>query len=140
VTRGEAAALVQALFAQAGQKSPGLNARGLGGISTGEVDVFFDHRDPPGTLKCSALIYRFKGPPKLKVVEAYRQAERAQLAQTGGGRFDFQPENGGMYLSRLYAEPVAPEQFVSEIGALTNAVGEWRSKVATKVAGQLSGF
>ena len=140
MTRAEAAALVQALFATAGQKSPGLSEQGLGGLSTGEVDVFFEHRDPPGTLKCSALIYRFKGPPKLKVVEAYRQAERGKLADTGGGRFDFHPENGGMYLSRLYPEKVAPEQFVAEIAALTKAVGEWRTKVASKVAGQLSGF
>ena len=138
MTRAQAAALVQALFAALGQKSEGLNAQGFGGLSLGESDLFFEHR-ADGALRCSARIYRFRAAPKPKVLEAFRQVERAQGCDTGGGRFDFQPENGGIYLSRQIVEPLDPAAFVEEMKRLGAAAERWRTQVTPRVVGYVSG-
>jgi hypothetical protein len=139
VTRDEAARSVRALFAEIGQTSEGLNAEGLGGIGLGETDVYFEHR-ADGALKCSARIYRFRAAPKRKVLEAFRQVERARGCDTGGGRFEFQPDNGGIYLSRLYAEAVDSGAFVEDVKRLALAAAEWRTKVTPRVVSYTAGF
>lgn len=140
MTRAEAQGLVQRWLKRRGLESPGLNPKGLGGVTIAEVDLYFEHREDAGTLKCSALVFRFRGPAKSQVVEGFRQLEKAKALETGGGRVDFQPESRGVYLSRLYAEPVADAQFDEELQRLGEASITWRDEGAKRVANQLSGF
>jgi hypothetical protein len=123
-----------------GLDSPGLNEQGLGGASIAEVDLFFDFRADPGTLKCSALIYRFRGTPRAQVVEAFRALERAGALALGGGRVDFEPESRSVFLSRLFAEPTPDARFSQALQALGEASIAWRQEGAKRVADQLAGF
>jgi hypothetical protein len=139
VTREQASGLVRSLFAALGQTSEGLNSKGFGGFSLGETDLYFEHR-ADGVLRCSARIYRLRVAPRPQVLEAFRKVERAKSDDAGGGRFEYQPENGGIYLGRAYVDPIDPAVFVDEFKRLAQAADHWRTKVSPRIAGYVSGF
>lgn len=140
MTRAQAQGLLQRWLKRRGLESAGLNEKGFGGVSIAEVDLYFEHREDAGTLKCMALVYRFRGQPKPQVVESFRQLEKAKALETGGGKVDFQPESRGIYLSRSYADPVADAQLDEDLQRLGEASITWRDRGVKKVADQLSGF
>lgn len=140
MTFDEARGQVARWLKSRGLDSPGLNQRGLGGASIAEVDVFFDFRADPGTLECSALIYRFRGTPRAQVVEGFRALERARALDLGGGRVAFEPESRALFLSRVFAEPTPDAPFARAMQALGEASILWRGEGAKRVADQLAGF
>src|SRR5688500_9003821 len=103
-----------------GEDPPALNRKGFGAVQLAEGEVFFEYHADAKALECSALIYKFRAPPKPGVVEGF-QAEASSGTATGGGIVDFEPENNGLYLSRTYGERVAYETFVEEVNTLLGA-------------------
>ena len=74
MTRDEAQRLVQSFFRATGQmNSPGLNPQGFGGMVVGEAQLYFEYRSDEQALECSALIYKFRDPPKPGVLEGFQQ-------------------------------------------------------------------
>lgn len=140
MTREEARGLVQRFMKRRGLESPGLNANGLGGVGVSDVDLYFEHREDAGTLKCSALLYRFRGPAKSQVVDGFRRLEKAKALETGGARIDFEPESRGIYLARLYTALVPDAEFDTELQRLGEASIAWRTDGARRVADMLAGF
>jgi hypothetical protein len=138
MTRERATGLARAFLRSYGVESAGLNANGLGGAAVGDGSVYFEYRPGPGgrpgTLKCSALIYRFHDLPKPGVLDGFRAEERAGTADTGGGRVDYEPENKGLYLSRVYAHPVDAAAFRRDMERLMKASRVWGDEVLDRVA------
>jgi hypothetical protein len=139
VTQDEATRQVKAFFKAHEVNSPGLNAKGLGGAMIGTADVYFEYQSDAQALKCSALIYRFRGVPKPQVVAAFQAEEKAMAASTGGGRIDYQAESRGVYLSRSYSAPVEAQRFAEDMKALMDASDVWRTQVVAQVADRAYG-
>ena len=125
MTRDDAVRLVQAVFRAVGQQSPGLNEKGFGGLMLGTAQVFFEHQPQSGALLGRAHIYTFRKDPRPGALESLRAEEKAGTS-TGGGSFEFVPENRGAFLTRVYTEPVDEAAFVQQIGQLGEASLEWR--------------
>ncbi|MFY1831684.1 type III secretion system chaperone [Myxococcus fulvus] len=137
MTRDEATQLVQEyLRAQGVHLSPGLNPKGLGGVSVGEAQLYFEHSEDTGELKCSALIYRFRDAPRPGVLEGFR-AEQAAGTDAGGGTVDFEPESKSLFLSRSYQTPPIDLVFASELSKLMAASLRWGSEVFERVAAKV---
>jgi hypothetical protein len=134
MTRDQAVKLIQALFKSQNAESEGLNENNLGGLSVGDLQIYFEYQPDRGLLNCSALIYRFRQTPKPGVLEGFEQEERSGKTDTGGGRFEYQQENKGVYLSRSYTEPVADSEFISDIENLMLATRTWGGEVLERVA------
>lgn len=133
MTRDEAVHQVQQFFAGQGAKSEGLNARGQGGVSMRETDTFFLYEPELGALRCSALIYRFKGVPRPEVVGSFEQ--EAKGADTGGGALEYDPEARAFMLTRRYTAPVPAERFQADLFRLMDQSVVWaREKVAAIAA------
>lgn len=133
MTFDEAKAQLAAFFQAHGADSPGLNARGLGGVVLGQEQLAFEYVGARGTLRCAALIYRFRGMPKQAVLEAFR-AEAKDGAPTGGGAVDYDPVARAVFLTRVYDAPVDDAQFVADLSALMEACGEWREHRVAKIS------
>jgi hypothetical protein len=135
LNRDEAVRMVRGFFKSHGLDSPGLNESNLGGASIGEYQVYFEYQPVNQTLKCSALVYRFRDEPKPGVIEGF-EAE-AESAAAGGGALEYQPANKGLYLTRSYTEAVSDRQFAEDLGRLMKASlvygDEVLDRVATKV-------
>src|SRR5687767_6972639 len=85
MTREAAQRLVQGLLAAEGTPpSPGINPQGFGGLSAGGASLYFEWHEDTKALECSALVYRFREPPKPGVIEGF-QAEEREGTDTGGG-------------------------------------------------------
>jgi len=125
MTRDDAVRLVKAVFRAVGQESPGLNEKGFGGLMLGLAQVFFEHQPPSGALLGRAHIYTFRKEPRPGALESL-QAEENAGTNTGGGSFEFIPENRGAFLTRAYAEPLDEAVFVQQIGEMGAASLEWR--------------
>jgi hypothetical protein len=117
--------------------SPGLNARGFGGIATGEAQLYFEFHADTQALECSALVYRFHEPPKPGVLEGFRQEER-EGTDSGGGTVDYEPENRGLYLSRTYTQQVPDgAAFAKDMKRLMKASAVWGDEVLDRVASRV---
>lgn len=119
-----------------GEEAAALNDKGFGAAMFGEGEVFFEYRKEQKALECSALIYRFRSPPKPGVVDGFKAEAKAGTA-TGGGEIDFEPENGGLYLSRVYSDKVEFQRFVKEVDALLDASVVWAKDVLPRVANKV---
>lgn len=128
--------LVRRAFGELGIESPGLNAKGLGGVQLGSADVYFEHggqvlnatalRSPTEQpLGVYARIYTFRKPPTAAVMNALEAAESAPDAVNGGGELVYMEENRGLYLGRLYREPPEVAALVSDMGELAAASLHW---------------
>jgi len=137
LTKDEARKLVQEFFRANDAESPGLNEQGLGGASLTAGDIFFEYLPEPAALKCSALIYRFRGPPNPAVIAAFH--DEAKTTDTGGGTLDYETENRGVYLSRVYERALDPETFTAELRKLLDASQVWRSDAVERVADKAYG-
>lgn len=137
MTRDQANRMIEELARNEGGASGGLNEKNLGGLSTPEGDIFFEFNQPfsaaqSPSLKVSALIYRFKEPPKPGVIEGF-QAEEEAGTPTGGGTVEFEPENKGLYLARTYTQTADGERFQQDVRALIAASKVWGSDVLERV-------
>lgn len=133
MTRNEAARMVQHFFLANDVVSEGLNEKNLGGAQVGDLQVFFQYLPDMGILRCSAHIYSFHDAPKPGVLEGFKKAADGG-ADTGGGYFEYQPENRGIYLSRDYKSPAGDEEFLNDLARLMGATREWGGPILEKVA------
>jgi hypothetical protein len=111
---------------------PALNSKGFGAAAVGEGEVFFEYHEADKALECSALIYRFRAPPRPGLVDAFK-AEAAAGTPTAGGEIDYEPENKGLFLSRTYAAVVPFATFVKEIDDLMIASVDWAKNAVPRV-------
>lgn len=139
MTRDEAVRLIQQFAKAEGTNTSGLNENNLGGLGLGSGDVYFEYQLARHTLKCSALIYRFRKDPKLAVIEGFYQAERERWADTGGGSLEFQTENKGLYLSRSYDQSLPDNEFERDLKRLLKAAEVWGDEVLNRVADRAGG-
>ncbi len=135
MTRDEATAMLQTLFHSQNVESLGLNENNVGGVAIGDLQLYFEYQTDEGALKCSALIYSFRNPPKEGVLAGFKQEEKT--ADTGGGVLDFQEENSGLYLSRSYTKPITNTQFIKDMEKLLAASRVWGNEVLERVAARV---
>jgi hypothetical protein len=139
MTRDEAQRLVQSFFRATGQtNSPGLNPQGFGGMVVGEAQLYFEYRSDEQALECSALIYKFRDPPKPGVLEGFQQEAKGGT-DTGGGAVDYEPENKSLFLSRTYAQVPGEPAFAEDMKRLMNASLVWGGEVLDRVATRVHG-
>jgi hypothetical protein len=117
-------------------QSEGLNAQGFGGVAVGDSQLYFEFHEDSGTLECSALVYRFKEPPKPGVIEGF-EAEAREGTDTGGGTVDYERENRGLFLSRTYTQLPDGKTFSKDLQKLSKASVVWRDEVLDRVASRV---
>ena len=133
MNRDEAIQTIQAFAKSLEVETKGLNKSNLGGLQVGEAEVWFEYVEAEGALHCSALIFQFDQEENPAIVEACRNEAKAG-ANTGGGAIEYQPENKGIYLTRVYAKTVPPENFEKDMTRLLEASQEWSEDVFPKAA------
>jgi hypothetical protein len=133
VTRDEALKLIQAFYKARDVDSPGLNVNNLGGAMVGDSQLYFEYVPTGNALRCSALIYRFRDRPRPGLLEAFQREASSGAADAGGGVVDFQPENKGLYLTRVYTVVMSDEAFAADLTRLMDACRVWRSEVFGRV-------
>lgn len=126
MTRDEAVRQVKTYLGDMGVDSPGLGADDWGGIELPEGSVLFEYQ-AAGTLRASALVYRFARPPSERLRAALVQA--GAQADTGGGGVEFVGDGLSLCLSRTYATAVDPDLFQAQIEALYGASRDWEAEV-----------
>jgi hypothetical protein len=137
LTREAAQRLVQTFIHSEGSPiSPGINAQGFGGLAAGGAQLYFEWHEDTQALECSALVYRFREPPKPGVVAGF-EAEAQEGTDAGGGTVDYEPENRGLFLSRTYAEVPAERAFAKEMRRLMKASVRWNREVVDRVASRV---
>lgn len=124
------------LRTQGAPRSEGLNAQGFGGVAVGGAQLYFEFHEDTGTLECSALVYRFKEPPKPGVIEGF-EAEAREGTDTGGGTVDYERENRGLFLSRTYKQLPDGKTFSKDMQKLSKASVVWGSEVLDRVASRV---
>ncbi|WNG36300.1 hypothetical protein F0U60_23355 [Archangium minus] len=136
MTRDEAQRLVQAFMKSLGQPSEGLNPQGFGGAVLGEAQLYFEYHADKQALEASALVYKFRDPPKPGVLEGFRAEEKAGT-DTGGGAVDYEPENKSLFLSRTYSTVPQDAAFKEDMQRLTQASLVWGDEVLDRVASRV---
>ncbi|MFL5352288.1 hypothetical protein [Archangium sp.] len=124
------------LRTQGAVQSEGLNAQGFGGVAVGDSQLYFEFHEDSGSLECSALVYRFKEPPKPGVIEGF-EAEAREGTDTGGGTVDYERENRGLFLSRTYTQLPDGKTFSKDMQKLSKASVVWRDEVLDRVASRV---
>ena len=136
MTREEAQRLVQTFMKSHGQSSEGLNPQGFGGAVLGDAQLYFEYHSDKQALETSALIYKFRDPPKPGVLEGFR-AEEKSGTDTGGGAVDYETENKSLFLSRTYSTLPADAAFREDMQRLTQASLKWGDEVLDRVASRV---
>ena len=137
LTRESAQRLVQGFLHEEGTPpSPGINPQGFGGLSAGGASLYFEWLEDTQALKCSALVYRFREPPKPGVIEGF-QAEEQEGTDAGGGTVDYERENRGLYLARTYTRMPSERVFAKEMRRLMKVSIKWNSEVLDRVASRV---
>ena len=116
--------------------SPGLNPQGFGGVMMDGAQVYFEYHEDTQSLECSALVYRFHEPPKPGVLEGF-EAEAREGTDTGGGSVDYERENRGLFLSRVYTQVPEGRDFSRDMKRLARASGVWGKDVLNRVASRV---
>ncbi|WP_257456822.1 hypothetical protein [Archangium lipolyticum] len=136
MTRDEAQRLVQAFMKSLGQPSEGLNPQGFGGAMLGAAQLYFEYHSDKQALEASALVYKFRDPPKPGVLDGFREEEKAGT-DTGGGAVDYETENKSLFLSRIYSTPPSDAAFKEDMQRLTQASLVWGDEVLDRVASRV---
>ena len=136
MTRDEAQRLVQTFMMSLGQSSEGLNPQGFGGAVLGDAQLYFEYHSDTQALETSALVYKFRDPPKPGVLEGFR-AEEKSGTDTGGGAVDYEPENKSLFLSRTYSSTPTDAAFKEDMRRLTQASLVWADEVMDRVASRV---
>ena len=135
MTRQDAESLIEA-WSQSHGINTGLNPSGVGAVSVEGTGLYFEHDEKAQTLKCSALVYRFREAPKPGVLDGFRAEEKAGT-DTGGGKVDFEPENKSLFLSRTYHIIPDAETFDQDMRRLMEASQVWGDEVLDRVASKV---
>jgi hypothetical protein len=134
LTRESARRLVQGFLGEEGTPpSPGINAQGFGGLDTGGRSLYFEWNEAAQALECSALVYRFREPPKPGVIDGFRAEER-EGTDAGGGTVSYEPENRGLFLRRAYTRMPTERAFAKDMRRLMKASQKWGDEVLDRVA------
>ncbi len=141
MTRQDAAKVVQAFFEAHGQKSQGLNDKGLGGIlfgiPSGAAQVFFEYDAGAGQLLCRAHILTYRPQDSVEEdLKAFRAEEQAGTP-TGGGKLEYVPQSRALFLKRTYSTAAAPEAFIAEVNELAASSLKWGREVFDRVMDKL---
>ncbi len=137
LTRESAKRLVQGYLGEEGTApSTGLNEQGFGGITTGASSLYFEWNEQEQALECSALVYRFREPPKPGVIDGFH-AEQREGTDAGGGTVDYEPENRSLFLSRLYTRMPTERAFAKDMRRLMKASVTWGDEVLDRVASRV---
>lgn len=134
MTRREAEKLVAGLGWAYGARLE-LTSGGFAGFSAGLASLFFEYDDGASELECSALIHKFREPPRPGLIECLRAAE-ARGTDTAHGALVYEPQNKGVYLSRTYQHAIDEATFLAEMQALLRATSAWASEVLPRIAEQ----
>ena len=137
LTRESARRLVQGFLGEEGTPpSGGINEQGFGGISAGGMSLYFEWHEDTQALECSALVYRFREPPKPGVIDGFKAEER-EGTDAGGGTVDYEPENRGLFLSRTYTRMPTERAFAKDMRRLMKASQKWADEVLDRVASRV---
>jgi hypothetical protein len=137
LTRESARRLVQGFLGEEGTPpSAGINEKGFGGMSAGGASVYFEWHEESQTLECSALVYRFREPPKPGVIDGFHAEERGGT-DAGGGTVDYEPENRGLFLSRTYKLMPTERAFAKDMRRLMKTSLNWGDEVLDRVASRV---
>lgn len=137
MTPEEADAVVTAHFLKHRIKAPGLNRDGLAGALVEGEQLLFEHDADAGTLRCSALIYRFRDRPHPGLIDAVREAARHPENATGGAGMLYVPDRMTLSLARQYTEAPTASAFERDQAALREACAVWRKETFARVAEQV---
>ncbi len=137
--REEAIVILKKFFMMQGVESEGLNENNVGGASIGDLAIYFEYLPEQEALKCSALIYKFREDPKEGIIDGFKEEEEFERFSTGGGFVDYQPENKGLFLSRVYEEYVEELDFVNDLEQLLGASRVWGNEVLERVSARVFG-
>lgn len=129
--------MIRGFFKSHGLDTPGLNESNLGGASIGEYQIYFEYQPPDQTLKCSALVYRFRDEPKPGVIEGFEAESEGATAAAGGGALEYQRENKGLYLTRSYSDAISDEEFADDLKRLMKASLIYGDQVLDRVAAKV---
>ncbi len=133
LSREEAVRMIQDFAGSYSLKTSGLNEKNFGGIEINLDRIFFEYLPDQKILKSSVLIYKFHQPPKPGLIEAFQNEEKAGT-DTGGGTVEYQPENQGLFLTRMDKNYTNHSQFSKNIEKLMNAGKYWSNEVLDRVA------
>jgi hypothetical protein len=134
ITRDEAVRMIQAYFKSQGLESLGLNDNNLGGAMVGENQIYFEYLPASSALKCSALIYKFHDDPKPGVLDGFKAEEKRMSPNSAGATLEYQPENKGLYLTRIYTEPISETEFARDLTIMMKASDVYGEQVLDRVA------
>ena len=137
MNRDDAVRMIRGFFKSHGLDTPGLNESNLGGASIGDYQVYFEYEPANRTLKCSALVYRFRHEPKPGVIEGFEAEGEEKTADTGGGILEYQPASKGLFLTRSYTDAVSDEEFAEDLKRLLKASLVYGNQVLDRVAGKV---
>jgi hypothetical protein len=137
LNRDDAVGLIQGFFKSYGLDSPGLNESNLGGASLGDYQVYFEYQPANQSLKCSALVYRFRNEPKPGVIEGFEAEAQEKTADTGGGVLEYERANRGLFLTRSYGDAVSNEEFAGDLKRLMKASLVYGNQVLERVASKV---
>lgn len=136
MTRAEASRMVSSLLDAHGVAGGAhlFDRQGVVGVMLGAAELFFEYAEEGGSLKCSALVYRFRDEPRPGVLEEFFAAEGRADGDTGGGALDYRPETRSLLLSRTYLEPAPGEEFARDVRRLAEASLAWGGELLERVA------
>jgi len=137
VTREEADAVIAAHFRKHRIEQPGLNAQGTAGALIEGEQLFFEHDADSGTLRCSALIYRFRERPFPGLIEAMREAAGQPEHSTGGAGLLYRSELMTLSLARQYTQAPPATVFEEDQAALRETCTRWRQTSFAAIAEQV---
>lgn len=134
--REAAVKMIQAFLRSHGVKSVGLNDNNLGGLELGGQVLYFEYLPGRRALRANALVYRFRKPPRRGVLDGFQQEQKAGT-DSAGGTVEYQADNRGLFLSRVYAAPAPEQGFAAEMDRLAQAAERWREQVLPRVAARV---
>lgn len=133
MTREEAQILVRGLLAGNGIESEGLDANGRGGMVLFGQPIYFEHRQAPGPLVCSVLLYAFEKEPRPGLLKSLER-QVAEGAPTGGGRLDYRPGERALLLTRSLEQYAGLKGFAKTLKPLIDASQTWIQRVLPQAA------
>lgn len=137
MTRDEAEEVVAAHFRKHRVDRIGLNTQGAAGALIEGEQLLFEHDADSGTLRCSALIYRFRERPFPGLIEALREAAKQPEHETGGAGLLFRSDHLSLSLARQYTQAPPASLFEQDLAALREACTRWRRETFAAVAEQV---
>lgn len=133
MTREEAKQQIEEFFRRSGEKTVAFfDRKSFVETRIGGALVGFEYDEREEILSAQALIYRFRGEPQDKILDAVF-AEESE-ANSGGGRVVFNSENLAFYLERDFQEKVGDNVFYEGINKLAWASLRWHREILAKAA------